>query len=307
MPYADLIISIAKQSGVYLLKALLAWLGVFFLIALMSLFRFGEMSYPFTIGLARFGRVLWPCLLAFLAVALILTAFRGDGALGELAAAIQWSVKTGAMLLAVAAVLVGLIAAVATFESQDPWRYLPGGPPFGLREFARQHPYLRVTDWGDFGVALEDRESNRVILSVSDLREAALNWEKCADASEPARLGGPPPFPGSRCRLRIRIARPDYDALSEEEADRDIVPPQLHQVIYVYDLGRVATDKVKQHFLNWARGAGSEADFYGYRSYILDVEAGGGKWTVRALEQRGPARGIEFQYTERRGRPKPRE
>ena len=82
MPVADLIIAIAKQSGVYLLKALLAWLGVFLLIALMSLFRFGEMSYPFTIGLARFAKVLWPCLLAFLAVALILTAFRSDGALG---------------------------------------------------------------------------------------------------------------------------------------------------------------------------------------------------------------------------------
>ena len=213
--------------------------------------------------------------------------------------------KTGAILLAVAAVIVGLIAAVATFESQDPWRYLPGGPPFGFRELARQHPDLRVTDWGDFGVALEDRESNRVILSVSDLREAALNWEKFADASEPARLGGPPPFPGSRCLLRIRITRPDYDALSEEEADRDVAPPQLHQVVYVYRLGWIETAKVKQHFLSWAKGAGSEADFYGYRSYSLDVKAGGRNWTIRVLGRKSGPYGIEIEYTERRGRPKP--
>jgi hypothetical protein len=303
MPSADLVAAIAKQSGVYLLKALLVWLGVFLLIALMSLFRFGEMTYPFSIGLARFVKVLLPCLLGFLAVALILTAFRIAAAPGELAAAIQWSVKTGAILLAVAAVIVGLIAAVATFESHDPWRYLPGGPPFGLREFARQHPDLRVTDWGD-GVALEDRESNRVLLSARSLREAALSWEKCADASEPAKLGGPLPLPGSKPLLRIRITRPDYDALSEDEADRDVVPPQLRRVIYVYSLGWVETNKVRQHFVNWARGVGSEADFYGYISYSLDVEAGGRKWTIRVLgKQKRGAYGIEVEYTERRGRP----
>lgn len=305
MPSTDLVIAIAKQSGIYLLKALLVWLGVFFLIALMSFFRFGEMTYPFTVGLARFARVLWPCLLAFLAVVLILTAFRSDAVLAVLAASIQWSAKTGAILLAVAAVIVGLIAAVATFESQDPWRYLPGGPPFALREFARQHPDLRVTDWGDFGVALEDKDANRVIFSVWDLKEATLNWEKWADASEPAKLGGPPPFPGSKPLLRIRLARPDRDALSEDELDREVVPPQLHQVTYIYGLGWAQTSKVEQHFLNWARGAGSEKDFYGYLTYSLDVEAGGRQWTIRVLGRRkaGPY-AIEVEYTDRRAKPK---
>jgi hypothetical protein len=305
MPSADLAITIAKQSGVYLLKALSVWLGVFLLIALLSFFRFWETSYPFTIGWVRFVNVLWPCLLAFLAVALVLAAFRSDGAPAELAASIQWSVKMGAILLAVAAGIVGLIAAVATFESRDPWRYLPGGPPFALREFARQHPDLRVTDWGDFGVALEDRDANRVIFSAWDLREAALSWEKCADASEPARLGGPPPFPASKPLLRIRITRPDYDALSEEEADRDVAPPRLQQVVYVYSLGWVETNKVQQHFLNWAKSAGSEAGFYGYLTYSLDVAAGGKKWAIRVLGRKSGPYGIEIEYTERPSAPLP--
>ncbi|MCX6636625.1 MAG: hypothetical protein NT090_16310, partial [Acidobacteria bacterium] len=292
-------IAIAKQSGVYLLKALLVWLGVFFLIALMSFFRFWETMYPFTIGLARFVKVLWPCLLAFVVVVLILTAFRSDGVLAVLAASIQWSAKTAAILLAVAAVIVGLIAAVATFESQDPWRYLPGGPPFGMREFARQHPDLRVTDWGSFGVAVEDRESNRVIFSVWDLREAALSWEKWADASEPARLGGPPPFPGSKSLLRIRITRPDYDALSDEEADRDAVPPQLHRTIYVYSIGWIGADKVEEHFRGWIKSAGLEGNYSHYQTNLMEVEVSGGKWSISVVGQRKQPKDIYVEYTER--------
>ena len=298
MPSTDLVIAIAKQSGVYLLKALLVWLGVFFLIALLSFFRFWEMTYPFTIGLARFAKVLWPCLLAFLAVALILTAFRSDGALAELAAAIQWSVKTGAILLAVAAVIVGLIAAVATFESEDPWRYLPGGPPFGFKELARQHPDLRVTDWGSFGVALEDRESNRLILSVWDLREAAFSWEKCADASAPAKLGGPPPLPGSRCLVQIRITKPDYDALSDEEADRDVVPPQLHRTIYVYSIGWIGADKVEEHFRGWIKSAGLEGNYSHYQTNNMEVEVSGGKWSISVVGQRKQPKDMYVEYTE---------
>ena len=304
MPSTDVVIAVAKQSGIYLLKALLVWLGVFFLIALLSFFRFWEMTYPFTIGLARFAKVLWPCLLAFLAVALILTAFRSDGALAELAAAIQWSVKTGAILLAVAAVIVGLIAAVATFESQDPWRYLPGGPPPALREFARQHPDLRVTDWGNFGVALEDRESNRLILSVWDLREAAFSWEKCADASAPAKLGGPPPLPGSKCLLRIRIIKPDYDALSDEEADRDVVPPQLHRTIYVYSIGWIGADKVEEHFRGWIKSAGLEGNYSHFQTGHMEVEVGAGKWSISVVGGRKQPKDMYVEYTERRGKAK---
>jgi len=300
MPSADLVIAIAKQSGVYLLKALLVWLGVFLLVALLSFFRFWETTYPFTIGLARFVNVLWPCLLAFVVVVLVLTAFRSDAALAELAASIPWSVKTGAILLAAAAVIVGLIAAVATFESQDPWRYLPGGPPFGLREFARQHPDLRVTDWGNFGVALEDRDANRVIFSVWDLKEAAFSWEKCADASEPAKLGGPPPLPGSKCLLRIRITRPDYDALSDEEADRDVVPPQLHRTIYVYSIGWIPAKKVEEHFRGWIKSAGIEGNYSHYQTDHMEVEVGGGKWSISVVGQRKRPKDIYVEYAERR-------
>lgn len=307
MPSTDVVIAIAKQSGVYLLKALLVWLGVFFLIALMSFFRFWETTYPFTIGLARFAKVLWPCLLVFVVVVLTLTAFRSDAVLAELAASIQWSVKTGAILLAVAAVIVGLIAAVATFESQDPWRYLPGGPPFGMREFARQHPDLRVTDWGNFGVALEDRESNRLILSVWNLQEAALSWEKCADASAPAKLGGPPPLPGSRCLVRIRITKPDYEALSDEELDRDVVPPQLRRTIFLHSIGWIGADKVEEHFRGWIKSAGLEGNYSHYQTNNMEVEVSGGKWSISVVGQRKQPKDMYVEYTERRGKPKSQE
>jgi hypothetical protein len=242
-----------------------------------------------------------------LVVVLILTAFRTDEAFSELAAAIQWSVKTGAILLAAGAVIVGLIAAVATFESQDPWRYLPGGPPPALREFARQHPDLRVTDWGDFGVAVEDRESNRVILSRWDLLEPAFSWEKCADASEPARMGGPPPLPGSKCLLRIRIIKPDYDALSDEEADRDVVPPQLHRTIYVYSIGWIGADKVEEHFRGWIKSAGLEGNYSHYQTNQMEVEVGGGKWSISVVGQRKRPKDIYVEYAERRGKAKSQE
>jgi hypothetical protein len=306
MPPADLIVAIAKQAGVYLLKALLVWMGVFLLVALMGVLRFRDMTYPFTIGLVRFAQVLWPCLLAFPVVALILAAFRSGNSLTDLAAPIQWGLKTGAVLFGVAAVMVGLAAVVGTVNDRDPWRYFPGGPPFQLREFASRHPYLRVTDWADFGVSLEDGKSPRVILAASDLREATLNWEKCADASEPARLGGPPPFPESRCRLRITIRRPDYDALTDDDWDKGVRPPELRKVVYIYGVGMAETNQVRQHFLKWARSVGSESDFSGYINYSLDVESGGKKWTVATLglRRRGTYE-IDVEYTEPRQPPKP--
>jgi hypothetical protein len=305
MPPADLIVAIAKPAGVYLLKALLVWMGVFLLVALMGVLRFRETTYPFTIGLVRFAQVLWPCLLAYPVVALVLAAFRSGDSLADLAVPIQWGFRMGAVLLGAAAGIVLLVAAVGTVNDTDPWRYFPGSPPFHLREFASRHPYLRVTDWGDFGVSLEDGESRRVILAVSDLREATLSWEKCADASEPARLGGPPSFPESRCRLRITIRRPDYDALTDDDWDKGVVPPELRKVVYVYSVGMAETNEVKQHFLKWARSVGSESDFSGYISYSLDVESGGKKWTVSTLgRQRRGTYEIDVEYTEPRRPPK---
>jgi hypothetical protein len=134
---------------------------------------------------------------------------------------------------------------------------------------------------------------------VWDLRGAELAWEKSSDATEPQRLGGPPPFPGSRCLARIRIRKPDYDAVTDENLDRGVVPPDIHNVRYVYSAGWEYTTKVTDHFEKWARSAGSDAHVYGYRRYFIEVTAADKAWTIQVRGRKRTVDDVYVEYTDK--------
>lgn len=270
------------------MKALAVWLGVVVLASLAGIVRAMDFRYALTTGLLRFGVLFWRWLVAVLVGEALVLLVSQRGWLGDssLPALCSRMFTTG---FGIVAVFFGLASAIALFNSSDPWEYLPGGPPFNLREFAAKHPHLRIQTLGLGGTTVEVRNgsSPRVILSEWDLRDAVLSWEECADAAEQVRLGGPPPFPGSKCYARLRINRKDSLAMSDEEIDKDFDPPEVRTVMFVYSTGSVAYgDEVARHFLQWVRRVGPDPTAYGDYSRSMEVKAGGKTWSILILAQR---------------------
>jgi hypothetical protein len=293
--------TLARRMAGQLGIALAVWFAVVVLISLAGGIVLRDMRYAGTIGLLRFGTLFWKSFLIVLAadVILWLAAFHwvndepGPG----------WFSKIAAIIFAALPVIVGVLGITSLFRDRDPWEYLPGGPPFALREFAAKHPQLHVETVGALGgdvvwIACGSLWP-RVVYSEGELREADLTWEKCSDADTPERLGGPPPFPNSRCLARIETRRPDYDAVTDEELDQGVVPPDIRTVRYVYSAGWVYTSEVTKHFLNWAKSVGPEPNVYGYLRYWMEVTANGKTWTIQIRGLKRTVDDVYIEYTDR--------
>ena len=285
--------TLAMRMAVQLSRALGVWFVVVLLASLAGAVFLGDTNYVLNTGLLRFGALFWKSFLIVLAADLVLWLAHfnwvndepGPGSFSKIAA----------IVFAALPILVGVLGATSLLRHRDPWEYLPGGPPFALREFAAKHPQLHVETVGALGgdvVALTSGPWPRVVYATWDLREAQLIWEKCADAGAPSRLGGPPAFPGSQCLLRIDLRRPDWDALSEGDLDREVAPPELRIVRYVYDGGGGRVSEVTQHFLTWAKTVGPEPNLYGR---WMEVPAAGKTWTI---EVRGGKLNADYVYVD---------
>ncbi|MEN6604046.1 MAG: hypothetical protein ABFD86_16685 [Bryobacteraceae bacterium] len=296
--------ALARQMATHLVNALMVWIGVVVLISLAGMILLHDTRYSFTTGLLRFGTLFWKCLLIVLAAELLLW-FANFRWVGDEPGPI-WFSKVVAIVFAAVPIAVGALGVYFLLNQEDPWAALPGGPPFPLQEFASRHPQLRIENVGILGgdtVTLTCGSSRRVFYSQGELRESDLNWEKCADANEPALLGGPPPFPNSRCLARIRMRRPDYDAVSEEDLDRGVAPPDIRTVRYVYSTGDAGITEVTEHFKNWAKSVGPEPNVYGYRRIWMEAESGGKAWTVEVRGAKNTVDDVYVDYTEKRTQP----
>lgn len=291
--------ALARLIAVHLLRALGVWLGVVVLASLAGIVRLADIRYAPTTGLLRFGMLFWRWLAAVLVgEALVLLAFQ-RGWLGDASSAACSRVLTTGF--GIAAVFFGVLSAIALLNSSDPWEYLPGGPPFNLRDFAAKHPHLRIQTLGFGGSTVEVRNgsSPRVILSEWELRDAVLSWEESTDAAEQVRLGGPPPFPGSKCYARLRINRKNYLAMSDEEMDKDFDPPEVRTVMFVYSPGSVVYGhEVARHFLEWVRRVGPDPTAYGDYSRSMEVKAGGKTWSILILGARRSVHEIHVAQSE---------
>ncbi len=289
-----------NRMGTQLMTALGVWLVVVLLVSLAGSVLLQDRTYALTTGLLRFGRMFRPCLFIVLAADLVLWLAH-FGWVGDEPGPGFFS-KVVAIGFAALPVIVGVLGITSLFNRRDPWEYLPGGPPFALREFAAKHPKLYVETVGALGgdmVAVTRGSSPRVIFAESDLRESELTWEKCDDADEPARLGGPPPFPNSRCLARIQVRKPDYDAVPDEDLDRGVAVPDMRTVTYVYSVGWAYTSKVTEHFLNWAKSVGPEPNVYGYIQYWMEVNTAGRKWTIQVRGRKKIVDDVYVEYAER--------
>jgi len=283
------------------MRALGVWLIVVVLASLAGIVRLADIRYALTTGLLRFGVLFWRWLVAVLVGEALVLLSSQRGWLGDASLPALCS-RTLTACFGIVAVFFGVLSAIALLNSRDPWEYLPGGPPFGLREFASKHPHLRIQTLGFGGTAVAVRcgSSSRVILDEWELRDGVLSWEQCTDAGEPVRLGGPLPFPGSTCYARIRIHRKDYLALSDEDRDKDVDPPEVRTVTYVYRTGPVSYREVARHFLEWVRRVGPDPKAYGEYSRSMEVEAGGKTWSILILGARNRVNEIHVAYREAR-------
>jgi hypothetical protein len=279
----------ARQIAGQLVTALGVWVGVVVLLSVAGMIRLSDTRYALTTGLDRFATLFWKCLLPVLALDLVLCLVPrskfGDALPPE------WISRTLAIVFGGLGVFFGALGASSLASGGNPWEYLPGGPPFGLREFAQKHPHLRVKTLGFGGtVVAVTNGTTRVIFDESELWGAEVIWEKCADASEPERLGGPPPYPGGRCLARIQIRKPDYRSLSDDEdANEDVPLPELWTTKYAYSVPREYPSAIRKYYLDWAKRLGIDPRVW------TEVEAGGRTWLITI---RGIGRTIDDVYLE---------
>lgn len=287
-----------RPIAVHLIIALCVWLGVVAVLSVAAIVRSntprarilelarssvagpsGDTTrYAQTTGLARFAAFSWKVLLPVLGVDLLMY-FVPFGPSFKLQVA-----RIVAFVFCAVVLFIGALSAHALITRGDPWAYLPGGPPFHLREFARKHPQFRIETRG-FGGDIVNVFNGPVeaVFGESELRGADLTWEKCDDPSEPVRLGGPPPYAGSECLARIHIRRTDYDdaRTTDDDPDSDEDKPvprvELRTTKYVYrsqwKFGDRESD-VRRFYNDWARKAGLEFKYY------TEIETGGRTWHI---------------------------
>jgi hypothetical protein len=299
---------LVRRMAAHLLTALSVWLGAVVLLSVAGIVFLHDFKYALTIGLLRFGSLFWKCLLMVLAAELVLWLAH-YGWVNDEPGPGWFSKMVNFVFGAVPVALAGL-GAISLIGGEDPWQALPGGPPFALREFAARHPQLRIETVGILGgnvVAVTRGASRNIMFSVWDLLGAEMAWEECADAKEPERLGGPPPFPASRCLARIRIRKPDDDALTDEQLDRGVVPPDIHNVKYVYSGGGADPTEVKAHFENWAKSDAINTSVKGHRRYIIEATAAGKSWTIEIRGRKYTVDDVYIEYTDKPARPAPTE
>jgi len=316
---------LARQMLVQLLIAFGVWVGIVVLVSVAGILimsctryvfstpilgRFASVSgYARTVGLERFSVVFWKCLQVVLVLDLILLLLPFSPLRDTPAYALysRWL----AMGLGGVAVVLALLSAVALANHRDPWEYLPGGPPFALREFARKYPRLRVETRGFGGTTVTvTNGTTSVIFGESELEEAEVTWAEVCDPAEPERMGGPPAYPGSKCRARIETRRrafpwevPGYgdkdekdDERADEEDDENYVPPpDVWTTRYVYGLPRPDTSDVRKYYEAWAKRAGQEADFH--HGDLAEVQAEGRKWEI-SLWRMGSKYTVRYIYVE---------
>lgn len=297
---------LVRRMGAHFVKALWVWVGVVGLATVAGmvprppvyklLTGLPDTRYALHTGLLRFGTLFWRCLLVLLVLELLIFVSVHFGLEQSLGA---YYSRNLAIAFAGVALLFGVVSAVCMFKRQDPWKYLPGGPPFALREFARQHPQLHVRTeglLGGTGVFVSNGPSSSVYFDERELEKAVLSWGKCTDPAEVVRLGGPPPVPGTQCWARIEILREQrpslYSAVTndeeekEEDTNEDVPVPKERVIRYVYSGGRPTYRQMKGHFEAWAKGVGVETRIYGD---TISFTSGGKAWIItKQGRTRGP-------------------
>jgi hypothetical protein len=266
-----------------LLTALGVWVVVVALISVAGVVILRDTGYAFTTGLHRFAIVFWKCLLFVLVLDLLLCLLP----FSPLGAAPLYAMISKMLAIAFggAPVFFALLGAFSLANRGNPWEYLPGGPPFALREFARKYPHLRVETLGFGGTTVTvTNGTTGVVFDESELGEADLKWEEGCGLAETERLGGPPPYPGAKCLARLEIRGPDYSAAANEEADENndnSVPfPESCTTKYVYNVGWGRTSKVREFYLAWAKRLGQEPNIYDASRPWMEVLAGGRTWVI---------------------------
>lgn len=220
IPLVEDSMALVKQMAGQLLTALGVWVGVVVLVSVAGMAVLRDTGYAFTTGLDRFAIVFWKCLLFVLVLDLVL-CFLPFPPLGDAPLYAMIS-KMLAIGFGGAPVFFAVLGAISLASGRNPWEYLPGGPPFALREFARKYPHLRVETLGFGGTTVTvTNGTTGVIFDESELREAEMKWEEGCDPAEPERLGGPPPYPGGKCLARLKIRAPDYLAATNEDEDEN--------------------------------------------------------------------------------------
>jgi hypothetical protein len=284
---------LARQMAGQLLTALGVWVGVVALISIAGVVILRDTGYAFTTGLHRFAIVFGNCLLFVLVLDLLLCLLPfsplGDAPLYAMIS------KMLAIAFAGAPVFFAVLGAISLANRGNPWEYLPGGPPFALREFARKYPQLRVETLGFGGTTVTvSNGTTGVILDESELGEADMKWKEGCDRGEPERLGGPPPYPGAKCLARLEIRAPDYGAAADDEDDKDddnddnyVPPPESCTTKYVYSVGWVSTAKVLEFYRAWAKRLGQDPNIYSTRSPSMEVLADGRTWVISILGTKG--------------------
>jgi hypothetical protein len=289
-----------RRMGAHFVKALWVWAGVVGLATVAGmvplppvykiLTGLPDTRYALHTGLLRFGTLFWRCLLVLLVLELLIFVSAHFGLEPSLGA---YYSRNLAIAFAGVALLFGVVSAVCMFKRQDPWKYLPGGPPFALREFARQHPQLHLRTeglLGGTGVWVTNGPSSSVYFDESELETAVLSWGKCTDPAEVVRLGGPPPVPGTQCLARIQILREQRPSLysaatdegeeekgEEENTNEDVPLPKERVIRYIYRGGRPTYSQMKEHFEAWAKGVGVETRIYGD---TISFTSGGKAWII---------------------------
>ncbi len=302
--------SLIRCMAVHLLTGSAVWIAMATLVSVAGVAWLHEKQYALTTGLLRFGSLFWRSIVVFVTAQLVLWLIHFRWADNHLwpGRVSKWiAIAFGAVpviLVFLPATLV-LLSGFSVLRPVDPWDCLPGGPPFALREFTRRHPQLHIEAVGILGgptVALTNGISPRVIYPIGDLVQSDMVWEQCSDVGDPAQLGGPPPFPGSRCLARIQLLRPDHDALSDEQQNRGVAPPRFRTVRYVYGTGSAGIGEVVEHFVSWAKSTGSQPNLYSDPRRGLDVTTRGKTWSIEVRGAKYTVDDIYVEYTESHAR-----
>jgi len=258
--------------------ALLAWGAFAALMMYLPQLR-GESPPPWGVLIARTGKLAVYSKEFFLGPLVLLVALgwlgRFVGRERSLGHALTDGLRFGAMAFGASAVLWIALAAWSSLEGNDPWENLPGIVPPYLEAFLARHPGMETTTYGGtHQLRLHDGQGHSVFVDGDDLKNAAARFEPCAPGdSDPAALGGIPPYPGGACDTLLRIRR-----------------GEVERVMHVFVVARDDHERIRQHFERWADTLGAEHGYSGGPNhYFFKASKDGRQWDLRVFVGRSRA------------------
>lgn len=186
------------------------------------------------------------------------------------------------------AALWAAVGALAAANRDNPWEALPDVTPPYLEAFIAAHPQLEVeTIAGNRTVYLRHSgKTGSMRIDGNLLPGTQARLERCLALPDPDDLGGLPLFPKSTCHFLLTLTRPGL--------------PQKAIYAIALPVESDLRDRVKRHYLDWARAQKAEADFGGGGTgwSVFRASAGDRRWDFTL---RGGATSGEI-HVERGGR-----